>query len=259
MFWLSSQLAEFNVSYVASELIIKMAHSSEPRRRRAYRSRCPNDATQCAVKKNKAASQWCPHQSLLGSSRGDGRQTRQLPGCFFLKWWATLTGNFLKGAFQKQLVTDELFGRYLVSPMHLDETTDEAELTEVVSVGPSDSCSVGALYLAAARVCSVVMVQSGRSIPKTLSARIDFLFLDPWKRSCNTADPPSCVTLSFWDTDQSEDELEITGWWPWTLRWWWRWGGGGALKKGSGWWVNRSSKIDQKRKKNGIKCCKNCV
>lgn len=64
---------------------------------------------------------------------------------------------------------------------------------------------------------AVVMVQSGRSILKTLSGGIDFLFPDPWKCSCNTADPPSCVTLSFCDTDQSEDELEIATRQPWTL------------------------------------------
>lgn len=108
------------------------------------------------------------------------------------------TGNLLEGTFQKRFQADELFGRHLVAPMHLDQTTDEAELTEVASVG---SCSAAALILAAARTrvraCVVVMVQSGRSIPKTLSARIDFLFLDAWKRSCNTADPPSGVTLSF--------------------------------------------------------------
>jgi len=62
---------------------------------------------------------------------------------------------------------------------------------------------------ACVRACAVVMVQSGRSILQTLSSRIDFLLPDPWKHSCNTADPPSCVTLSFWDADQSEDELEI--------------------------------------------------
>lgn len=80
-------------------------------------------------------------------------QKQRLPVCVFPKWRASLAGNFLKGTFQKQLAADELFGRHLVSPMHLDETTDGAELTEVVSVGPSDSCSVGALYLAAARAC----------------------------------------------------------------------------------------------------------
>lgn len=57
--------------------------------------------------------------------------------------------------------------------------------------------------------CVRAMVQSGQCILKTLSGRIDFLSLDPWTRSCNTADPPSCVTLSFCDTDQSGDELEI--------------------------------------------------
>lgn len=77
-------------------------------------------------------------------------KARRLPGG---RGGRALRGNFLKGAFQKQLVADELFGRHLVAPMHLDETTDEAELTEVVSVGPSDSCGVGALYLAAARAC----------------------------------------------------------------------------------------------------------
>ena len=65
------------------------------------------------------------------------------------------------------------------------------------------------MFISRVCVCAVVMVQSGRSILKTLSARIDFLFPDPWKHSCNTADPPSCVTLSFCDTDQSQDELEI--------------------------------------------------
>ncbi len=139
--------------------------------------------------------------------------------------------------------------------MHLDKRTDEPELTEVVCVRRRDSWSVCVclIYLVAACVCvsykclfvymcvnvsasssiylcmcihfcvcvcvcAVVMVQSGRSILKTLSGRIDFLFPDPWKRSCNTADPPSCVTLSFCDTDQSEDELEIAAQRPWTLR-----------------------------------------
>ena len=30
---------------------------------------------------------------------------------------------------------DEVFGRHLVAPMHLDQTTGGAELTEVVSAG----------------------------------------------------------------------------------------------------------------------------
>lgn len=72
-------------------------------------------------------------------------------------------------------------------------------------------------------VCA--MVQSGQCILKTLSGRIDFLSLDPWTRSCNTADPPSCVTLSFCDTDQSGDELEIATRRPWTL------GGSGGRRR----------------------------
>lgn len=81
---------------------------------------------------------------------------------------------------------------HLVAPMHLDQTTGRAELTEAQR-------QLGAISGCCARVCVsvVVMVQSGRSIPKTLSARIDFLLLRPWKRSCNTADPPSGATLSF--------------------------------------------------------------
>lgn len=83
-----------------------------------------------------------------------------------------------------------------------------------LNVSASSSVYVCVYTLSCVCVCVVVMVQSGRSILKTLSGRIDFLSPDPWKRSCNTADPPSCVTLSFCDTDQSEDELEIATWRP---------------------------------------------
>lgn len=104
---------------------------------------------------------------------------------------------------QSQSAADELFGRHLVSLMHLDKTTDEAELTEVVCVRLGDGCGVcvsGVCYIwfvCAASVClcgrcvswSVylcmcahflcVCVQSGQSILKTLSGRIDFLSPDP--------------------------------------------------------------------------------
>lgn len=123
-------------------------------------------------------------------------------------------------------------------------TRQKSELTEVICVTETAGVCVHYIWLQCVLVCTssvylcpfvwihvliyacvytcgctraVVMIQSGRSILKTLSGRIDFLFPHPWKCSCNTAGPPSFVTLSFCDMDQSKDELEIATQRPWTL------------------------------------------
>lgn len=65
-------------------------------------------------------------------------------------------GDLPGRASRKRLEAAELCGRHLVAPMHLEQTTGEAELTEVASVGPSDSCSAISGCCARTRVCVCV-------------------------------------------------------------------------------------------------------
>lgn len=96
---------------------------------------------------------------------------------------------------------------------------DKAELTDRAD-RPRDSRTErvplylehGRLFVCIRHLSQPVLSVSGQNILKTLSGTIDFHFflfflLGLWKRSGYTADPlRGCVTLSFCNTDQSEDE-----------------------------------------------------
>lgn len=199
MFWLSSPLAEFNASYVASELITKMAHLSGTSEATSWSIALPKRCSKTVIQEKQGR---VPVTSTrLSADPQRDSETQQLPGSFFPKWRASLTGELPERGFSEAV---SCWWTFWPTPCLSDAPWRDDRWS---GVDRGRLCQAErqlqrrrAIFGRCARVCLVVIVQSGRSIPKTLSARIDFLFLDPWKRSCNTADPPRVALPCHFET-----------------------------------------------------------